>query len=96
MQRHRHNGVERSLARKRPSEKRTQRTSQRPNAFEFEQMDEFTERALVGARCINLVEAVQSRPAESAEASFVKRTPVKERSSAGATEIFGLERRGLP
>ena len=84
------------LARKRPGEKRAQRTSQRPNAFEFEQMDEFAQRALVSPGRINLVEAVQSRPAESAQARFVKRALVEERSSARATEIFGLKRRRLP
>ena len=59
-------------------------------------MDEFTQRTLVRPRRINLVEAVQSRPAESAQAGFVKRARVEERNSAGTTEIFGLERRGLP
>ena len=96
MQRHRHDRVEALVARQSLRQQSVQRPLQRPHAFELEKMNQFAQRAFIGAVGVNLVESRQPQPAQRAPAGFIQRSAIQKRRPAGGAEELGAEQfRGL-
>ena len=73
-----------------------QKVAERPSqAFHFgvlKEMDELLERTLVTAERVGGIEVRQTLAADRTEVVLVKRIVIREGSSAGAAEKFGLKR----
>jgi hypothetical protein len=92
VQRHRHDDVETLFPRKNPRKKTSQRPTQWLHSIELEQVNELAEATLVCPGRVDLVEPVQSKPAQWALAGVVQRIAIQERRPAGAAKELGIKR----